>query len=171
MPMCLRVLTIFFSISMGVDTETKCRAEIEEKTIKRLSHLGINYICSQKTQTLLRMPRSVCWQEPDIAVSWEALPVPEKYRGRYFQRAIGLSTRSPMEESCVCPKTLQQDPSAHVYWESLIAEGKRPRAQNWCCLYRPRRGVSHTRIGYAFYLICMFFIWLVILFQYLTEPH
>jgi hypothetical protein len=27
---------------------------------------------------------------------------------------------------------LQQDPSAHVYWESLIAEAKRPWAQNWC---------------------------------------
>jgi hypothetical protein len=56
--------------------------------------------------------------------------------------------------------TLQQDPSAHVYWESLIAEAKRPWAQNWCCLYRPRRGVSHTRIGYALSLICMFLIWL-----------
>jgi hypothetical protein len=54
--------------------------------------------------------------------------------------------------------TLQQDPSAHVYWESLIAETKRPRAQNWCCLYRPRRHVSHTRIGYALRLICMFLI-------------
>jgi hypothetical protein len=50
---------------------------------------------------------------------------------------------------------LQQDPSAHVYWESLIAEAKRPQAQNWCCLYRPRRGMSHTRIGYAYHLICM----------------
>jgi hypothetical protein len=49
--------------------------------------------------------------------------------------------------------TLQQDPSAHVYWESLIAEAKRPRAQNWCCLYRPRRGVSHTRIGYAWVML------------------
>jgi hypothetical protein len=54
--------------------------------------------------------------------------------------------------------TLQQDPSAHVYWESLIAEAKRPRAQNWCCLYRPRRGMSHIRIGYALSLICMFLI-------------
>jgi hypothetical protein len=52
-------------------------------------------------------------------------------------------------------QTPQQDPSAHVYWESLIAEAKRPRAQNWCCLYRPRRSMSHTRIGYAYYLICM----------------
>jgi hypothetical protein len=52
--------------------------------------------------------------------------------------------------------TLQQDPSAHVYWESLIVEAN--RAQNWCCFYRPRRGVSHTRIGYALSLICMFLI-------------
>jgi hypothetical protein len=67
--------------------------------------------------------------------------------------------------------TLQQDPSAHVYWESLIVEAKRPRAQNWCCFYRPRRGVSHTRIGYALSLICMFLVWLATLSQYLTEPH
>jgi hypothetical protein len=59
--------------------------------------------------------------------------------------------------------TLQQDSSAHVYWESLIAEAKRPRAQNWCCLYRPRRGMSHTWIGYALSLICMFLIWLATL--------
>jgi hypothetical protein len=67
--------------------------------------------------------------------------------------------------------TLQQDPSAHVYWESLIVEAKRPRAQNWCCLYRSRRDVSHTRIGYALHLICMFLIWLATLSLYLTEPH
>ena len=48
---------------------------------------------------------------------------------------------------------LQQDPSAHVYWESLIAEAKKPQAQNWCCLYRPRRGMSHTRIGYAWVML------------------
>jgi hypothetical protein len=40
-----------------------------------------------------------------------------------------------------------------LYWESLIAEAKRPQAQNWCCLYRPRRGVSHTRIGYAWVML------------------
>jgi hypothetical protein len=43
--------------------------------------------------------------------------------------------------------TLQQDPSAHVYWESLIVEVKRPRAQNWCCFYRPRTGVLSHLIG------------------------
>jgi hypothetical protein len=65
--------------------------------------------------------------------------------------------------------TLQQDPSAHGYWESLIAEAKRPQAQNWCCLCRPRRGMSHTRIGYALSLICMFLIWLATLS--LSVPH
>jgi hypothetical protein len=35
----------------------------------------------------------------------------------------------------------------------LIAEAKWPQAQNWCCLYRPRRGVSHTRIGYAWVML------------------
>jgi hypothetical protein len=79
---------------------------------------------------------------------------------------------SSLVTSCACPTwparmTLQQDPSAHVYWESLIAEAKRPRTQNWCCLYRPRRGVSHTRIGYALSLICMFLIWLATL----SVPH
>jgi hypothetical protein len=59
--------------------------------------------------------------------------------------------------------TLQQDPSAHVYWESLIAEAKKPGAQNRCSLYRPRRGMSHTQIGYALSLICMFLIWLATL--------
>ena len=39
-------------------------------------------------------------------------------------------------------KTPQQDSSAHVYWESLIAKAKDPKPQNWCCLYRPRSGVS-----------------------------
>jgi hypothetical protein len=30
----------------------------------------------------LWLPRSACWQEPDIAVFWEALPEPDIYRGR-----------------------------------------------------------------------------------------
>jgi hypothetical protein len=58
-------------------------------------------------------------------------------------------------------KTPQQDPSAHVYWESLIAEAKTPQAQNWCCLYRPRRGMSHTRIGYAWVMLTTSFACLI----------
>jgi hypothetical protein len=32
---------------------------------------------NHQTQTLLQMPIRACQQEPDIAVSWEALPVAE----------------------------------------------------------------------------------------------
>jgi hypothetical protein len=33
-----------------------------------------------------------------IAGSWEALPVPDKYRSGYSQPSIGLSIGSPMKE-------------------------------------------------------------------------
>jgi hypothetical protein len=43
-------------ISMEGDTETKFRAEMEERTIQRLPHLGIHPIYHHQTQTLLHMP-------------------------------------------------------------------------------------------------------------------
>jgi hypothetical protein len=85
-------------ILIGRNMKTKCGAETEGKPIQRLPHLGIHPIYSHQTQTLLWMPRSECWQEPDIAISWEALPVPDKYRSRCSQPKIGLSIGSPMEE-------------------------------------------------------------------------
>lgn len=39
------------------------------------------YTCSQQIQTILMKPRSACWQKPDRAVSWEALPALDKYWG------------------------------------------------------------------------------------------
>jgi len=39
------------------------------------------YTHSHQTPTILLMPRTACWQEPDIAVSWEAQPEHDKYRG------------------------------------------------------------------------------------------
>jgi hypothetical protein len=46
----------------------------------------------------LWMPRSACWKEPVIAVSWEYLPEPYKYRGGCSQPTIGLSVGCPTEE-------------------------------------------------------------------------
>ena len=86
---------------MGGDTETKCRAETEVKTIQRLPHLGIHPIYSHQMQTLLWMPTSACSQEPDIAVSAETLPVPDKYR-------CGHSQPTPMEELEKGPKELKR---------------------------------------------------------------
>jgi len=58
--------------------ETKYGAETEGKAIQRRPHMGIHLTCSPQTQLLLGMPRGACWQELDIAVSWEALPEPDK---------------------------------------------------------------------------------------------
>jgi hypothetical protein len=58
-------------------TETKFRAETEGMTMQKLPHLGIHLINNHQTQTLLQIPIRACWQEPDIAVSWEALPMPD----------------------------------------------------------------------------------------------
>jgi hypothetical protein len=44
------------------------------------------------------MPTRFCWQEPDIAVSWEALSVPGKYRSGCSQSSIGWSIGSPVKE-------------------------------------------------------------------------
>ena len=37
-------------------------------------------IYKYQIQKLLWMPRSACWKEPDMAVSWEALTEPYKYK-------------------------------------------------------------------------------------------
>jgi hypothetical protein len=47
-------------ILVGTNTETKCGAETEGKTIQRLPHLEIHTIYSHQTQTLLLMSRSTC---------------------------------------------------------------------------------------------------------------
>jgi hypothetical protein len=46
--------------------------------------------------------------EPDIAVSREALPVSDIFRGGCSQPTIGLSPRSPMEELEKGPKELKE---------------------------------------------------------------
>jgi hypothetical protein len=87
-------------------TETKCEAETERMTIQRLPHLGIHPINNHQTQTRLWMPTRAC-RQPDIAVSSEALPVPDKYRSGCSQPSIGWSTESPMEELEKVPKELK----------------------------------------------------------------
>ena len=94
----LILLRMWTKISMEWVTETKCGAETKGMTIQTLPHLGIHPIYSHQTQILLWMPISVYWQKPVIAVSGEATPVPDKYRGGCSQPTIGLNTESPMEE-------------------------------------------------------------------------
>jgi len=83
-------------ILMGRRTGTKSRAGTEEKVIQRLSHLGNHPICSHQTQSLLLMPRSACWQEPDMDVSRKALP---SARALLIQmRKLAANHWTPMEE-------------------------------------------------------------------------
>ena len=69
-------------------TETKFRAEMEGMTIQRLPHLGIHPINNHQSQILLHMSTRFCWQEPDIAISWDALPVPDKYKSGCSQPSL-----------------------------------------------------------------------------------
>ena len=80
---------------MGGDTEATFGAGTEGKAIQWLFHLGSHPI-QLLYQTLMWMPTSACWQDPDIAVSWEALPMPNKYRSGCLQPSIGLN-RVPNE--------------------------------------------------------------------------
>jgi hypothetical protein len=85
-------------IPMEGVTETKFGAEMEGRTIQRLPHQRIHLINNHQTQTLLHMPARFCWQDPDIAVSYEAMPVPGKYRSGCSMLSIGWNTGSPMKE-------------------------------------------------------------------------
>jgi hypothetical protein len=87
-------------------TETKCGVETEDMTIQKLTHLGIHTMYNHQIQTLLWMT-SAYWQEPDIALSWEALPEPDKYRSGCSQPSIGLNIGSPMKDLENGPKELK----------------------------------------------------------------
>jgi hypothetical protein len=75
-------------IPMEGVTETNIRADMEGRTIQRLFHPRIQPINIHQTQTLLHMPAIFCRQDPDIAISCEAMPVPGKYRSRCSQSPI-----------------------------------------------------------------------------------
>jgi len=78
-------------ILTGGNTGTKSGAGTEGKVIQRLPHLGIHPTCSHQTQSLLLMPRSACWQEADMGVSWEGLPESYWYRWGCLQLTFGLN--------------------------------------------------------------------------------
>ena len=79
-------------------TETKFGAKTKGWTIQRLPHPGINPIISHQTQTLLHNARKILLKGPFIAVSYEAIPVPGKYRSGCSRSSIGYNSGPPMEE-------------------------------------------------------------------------
>jgi hypothetical protein len=92
------LLRIGNKIPMYGVTETNFGAEMEGKTIQRLPYLRIHLIYNHQTQTLLHMPERFCRQDPDIALSCEAMPMPGKYRSVYSQSSIAWNTGPLMKE-------------------------------------------------------------------------
>ena len=94
-------------IPMEGVTETMFGAETKERTIQRLSHPGIHSIYNHQTHTLVHMPERFCWQDSDIAMSCEAMPVSGHYRSRCSQSSIEWNTGPPMEKLEKAPKELK----------------------------------------------------------------
>jgi hypothetical protein len=94
-------------IPMERVTETKFRALRGPRTIQRLPHPWIHPIYNYQTQTLLHMPEKFCWQDPDVAISCEAMPVPGKYRSGCSHSSIGWNTGTLMKELEKVPKKLK----------------------------------------------------------------
>jgi hypothetical protein len=94
-------------IPMEGVSETKFGVKMKGWPIQRLPHLGDHPIITHQMQTLLHMPAGICWKDPDIAFSCEAMPVSGKYRSGCSQSSIGWNTRPPMEELEKVPKELK----------------------------------------------------------------
>jgi hypothetical protein len=90
------LLRVGNKIPMDGVIETKFGAEMEGRTIQRLSHQGsIPYITTK--------PKHYCIC---LTTSCEVLPVPGKYRSGCSQSSIGWNSWSPMEELEKVPKEL-----------------------------------------------------------------
>jgi hypothetical protein len=82
-------------------------AEMEERTIQRLPHLRTHPINNHQTQTVSHMPARFCWQDPDITISCEVIPVPGKYRSGCSQSSIVWNTGPLMKKLENIPKLLK----------------------------------------------------------------
>jgi hypothetical protein len=127
-------------LSIG-NAGTKNGAETESKAIQRLHHLGIHRICRHQTQVLFLMTISACWQNPDIAVPWEALPEHGQYRcgwlsqywavlSHYWARGANIGIRRRIEgDERVCNFIGRTTVSTNQKSPSL--PGTRPQAKEF----------------------------------------
>ena len=70
-------------------------------------HPGIHPIIGHQMQSLLHMGGRFPWNDPDIAISSEAMRVPGGYNRGCSQSPIGWNTGPPMEELEKVPKVLK----------------------------------------------------------------
>ena len=113
-------------------------------TIQRLSHPGIHPIIRHQTQTLLHMPARFCWQDSDIAVSCETMPVPGKQRSGCSQSSIEWNTGPPMEELEKVPKELKGSATLQVEQQYELTSIPRACFSSFIC---SRRWPSQPSLG------------------------
>ena len=78
-------------------TETKFGAKMKGLPIQRLPNPGVHPIISHQMQTLLHMPARFCLKDPDITISCEGMPVPDKYRSGCSRSSIGWN-KGPLKK-------------------------------------------------------------------------
>jgi hypothetical protein len=111
-------------ITMEEVKETKFGIEPEGTTIQRLSKLGDPSHKQPPNPNTRQMPTRAFWQEPDIALSCDVLPVPGKYRSGCSQSSNGQSTSSPMKElENVCRELKGSEASSEKHqYEPVLPE-------------------------------------------------
>jgi hypothetical protein len=113
-------------------------------TIQRQPHLGIHPIYNHQTQTLWHMLAKFCWQDADIAVSCEVIPVPGKYRSGCSQSSIRWNTGPPMEKLEKAPKELKGSATLLVEQQYELTSTPRAHISSCICI---RRWPSQPSLG------------------------
>jgi hypothetical protein len=90
------------------------------------------------------MPTRYFRRDPDITVSYEAMPVPSKYRIGCSQSSIGWNAGLPMKKLEIVPKELKG--SATLLVEQQYKLISTPRARFTSCICS-RRGLSWPSLG------------------------
>jgi hypothetical protein len=95
----------------------------------------------------LLIPRSTYWQKPSIAVPWEALPEPDKYRCGYTQPNIGNIF---FPNGKVWARTVGADGVCNLIGITKISTNQTPRSSHGVN-YQPKstQGVPTAPAGYV----------------------
>jgi hypothetical protein len=114
----------------------------------------------------LQMPTRFCWQDPDIAVFWEAMPVPGKYRWLFLRPLCNLNFYLTPKLNFTFPglkirkqwlretKKVFQDPIKQIQWDEIRISVQAmtihlatqykiyQQFQRWYTYWRPFREIS-----------------------------
>jgi hypothetical protein len=110
--------------------------------LKMLSFAGIcNSVCVwwlimgwiPRWGSLWRFTSQICWKDPDIAVSSEAIPMPGKYISGWSQSSLGWNKWPPMEDLGKVPKELKGTATGKVEQQYELTSTPRARVSSCIC--------------------------------------